>query len=241
FDTAVARLRAGEAAGANVTIPYKRRAAAAADALEGDAALLGAVNTLVAADGALVGANTDAAGLELAMRTHGLWPLDPSGAPEVALVLGAGGAAAAAVLVAVRAGAGRVVVAARRPDAASATATDLGGRLRAAGLDAHVDGAAMTDVPGIAPASGWIVNATPAGAPELPVDVTRLRPSAVVVDLRYRPRPVDLVAAASAAGMRAADGLEMLLAQGMLSLRRWTGREPPWAEARDALRHAVGA
>jgi shikimate dehydrogenase len=60
------------------------------------------------------------------------------------------------------------------------------------------------------------------------------------VDLRYRPRPVDLVAAAAAAGLRACDGLEMLLHQGMLSFRRWTGLEPPWDEARAALLAAVG-
>jgi shikimate dehydrogenase len=50
---------------------------------------------------------------------------------------------------------------------------------------------------------------------------------------------VDLVTAARAAGLRACDGLEMLLQQGMLSFRRWTGLEPPWEEARAALLAAV--
>jgi shikimate dehydrogenase len=52
---------------------------------------------------------------------------------------------------------------------------------------------------------------------------------------------VDLVAAARARGLRAADGLEMLLQQGMLSFALWTGMEPPAGVARMALREAVGA
>jgi len=44
----------------------------------------------------------------------------------------------------------------------------------------------------------------------------------------------------SFAGLRACDGLEMLLAQGMLSLRRWTGREPDWDAGRLALVEALG-
>jgi shikimate 5-dehydrogenase len=52
---------------------------------------------------------------------------------------------------------------------------------------------------------------------------------------------VDLVAAAQARGLRACDGEEMLLFQGMLSFRRWTGTEPPWQAARAALREALGA
>src|SRR4029077_10683875 len=58
------RLRAGEARGANVTIPHKLAVAAACDRLEGDATLTGAVNTVVVEEGRLLGANTDAAGLE---------------------------------------------------------------------------------------------------------------------------------------------------------------------------------
>lgn len=241
FDAAVARMRAGEARGANVTIPHKRRAAAAADELEGDAALLGAVNTLVAIGPRLVGANTDAAGLEHALRAQGLWPAPGSDPRSVALVLGAGGAAAAAVLVMARAGAGRVVLAGRRPDAAMVAAAALGRSLGAAGFTSAIEAVAMTEAAEVVDGAAWIVNATPAGAGGLPVDLRRAPPSAVVVDLRYRPRPVDLVAAATAVGLRATDGLEMLLAQGMLSLRRWTGLEPPWEVARAALLRAVAA
>jgi shikimate dehydrogenase len=84
-----------------------------------------------------------------------------------------------------------------------------------------------------------VVNATPGGLAALPLRLDRLGAGCTVIDLRYRPRPVDLVAAAREAGLRACDGLEMLLQQGMLSFRRWTGLEPPWEEARAALLAAV--
>ena len=236
FDDAVSRLRGGEARGANVTIPYKRRAAEACDALEGDAAILGAVNTIVAEDGRLIGANTDAAGLEAALRRQGLWPDRSAGG--LGVILGAGGGASAVVLALARAGLERVVLAARRPEAAASVAAELdagaGGRTR-------LEGIALVDAPGRLAEAAWVVNATPAGLAELPLDLARLRRSAIVVDLRYRPRPVDVAAAATAAGLRASDGLEMLLAQGMLSLRRWTGLDPSWDVARDALLAAVGA
>jgi shikimate dehydrogenase len=219
-------LRRGEARGANVTIPHKRAVAALCDSLVGDAALTGAVNTVVVRDGSLEGHNTDVEGLELALRHEGLWP-EPGAA---VVVLGAGGAAAAAVLALARSQPAAITVAARRPGAAdrlkffsaSWNAEAIGDRLRSAG-------------------TAILVNATPAPLAELPVDLPALPDGCIVIDLRYRPRPVDLVAAARARGLRAADGLEMLLQQGMLSFALWTGMEPPAGVARMALREAVGA
>ena len=224
------RLRNGAADGANVTIPHKVAAAAACDRLEGDAAITGAVNTLSVERGALVGDNTDAAGLEAALRHLGLWP----GPGAVAVVLGAGGAAAAAVLALSRVPCDRIDVVGRRPAAVAALTQRL------AGL-APVLGAAWDPavVAALAAGADVVVNATPRGLADLPVHPALLPASAVVVDLRYRPRPVDLTAAAHDAGLRACDGLEMLLQQGMLSFRRWTGQEPPWDAARTALTAAV--
>src|SRR5579864_7382764 len=112
--TVLAEMRGGAARGANVTIPHKRAVAAVCDELVGDARLTGAVNTVVVDGGRLIGDNTDALGLESALRAESLWP----DAGAVAVVLGAGGAAAAAVLALQRAGA-RIHVAARRAEAAA--------------------------------------------------------------------------------------------------------------------------
>ncbi|HEV7677369.1 MAG TPA: shikimate dehydrogenase [Candidatus Dormibacteraeota bacterium] len=235
---ALLALRSGEVHGANVTIPHKRAAAAACDVLEGDALVMGAVNTLFMRDGQLVGENTDARGLEAALRHEGLWP-----APGAAVVvLGAGGAAAAAALALSRSRPRSVAVAARRREAAAAVrqaVSSLGQENFPAGTTDWTV-AAVKAALGAAGAS-VLVNATPAGLPDLPVDVAALPDGCTVIDLRYRPRPVDLVAAARQRGLPAGDGLEMLLQQGMLSLRMWTGVEPPLDVARRALHEAVGA
>ncbi|HEX5098479.1 MAG TPA: shikimate dehydrogenase, partial [Polyangiaceae bacterium] len=88
---AVAALRAGEVAGANVTVPWKREALALADRREPTAGDVGAANVLVRdASGAVVAHNTDVMALveELGALAR---------APERVLVLGAGGASVAAV------------------------------------------------------------------------------------------------------------------------------------------------
>jgi shikimate dehydrogenase len=86
-----------------------------------------------------------------------------------------------------------------------------------------------------------VVNATPVGLDGLPFTPRSLPPACSVVDLRYRPRPVDLVAAALETGHRASDGLEMLLQQGLLSFEIWTGRVAPPGAVRNALLRAVEA
>jgi len=226
----IGELRDGAAAGCNVTIPHKRAVAAACDVLDGDAEVTRAVNTVVrTADGLLVGHNTDARGLEAALRHEGLWPAPGA----IAVVLGAGGAAAAAVLAVLRAQPARVHVAARRPEAARALAPVL--HVDPLDFDAGAVTLALSGAP-----YSVLVNATPAPLHDLPVDLGSLPLGCTVVDLRYRYEADDLVPAARARGLRAADGLEMLLQQGMLSFELWTGRPAPVDAARSALHAAVG-
>lgn len=226
----LAELREGAAAGCNVTIPYKRAVAAACDVLDGDAEVTGAVNTVVrTADGLLIGHNTDAHGLEAALRYEDLWPA-PGG---VVVVLGAGGAAAAALLAMSRAHPAQLHVAARRPESALALTHVI-----SAGVLDFDAGAVSLALHG-APHS-VLVNATPAPLRDLPVDVTSLPLGCTVVDLRYRYDAGDLVPSARSRGLRATDGLEMLLRQGMLSFELWTGVAPPLDVARRALHDAVG-
>jgi shikimate 5-dehydrogenase len=55
-----------------------------------------------------------------------------------------------------------------------------------------------------------------------------------VVDLVYRTGGTPLLACARALGLRVLDGAEILARQGALSLRLWTGREPPLEVMRKA-------
>jgi len=82
-----------------------------------------------------------------------------------------------------------------------------------------------------------VVNATPIGLDghAQPIDVRVLASDAAVLDLVFSPRETPFVHAARARGLRASDGLEMLLAQGALAFERWFGIPPD----RDAMRRAV--
>jgi shikimate dehydrogenase len=93
-----------------------------------------------------------------------------------------------------------------------------------------------------------VVNATPLGmAPDSgqsPVAGEWLRPDQFVYDLVFNPDPSRLVREARGRGCRALGGLEMLVRQGALSFRLWTGVEPPLevmaAAARAGLEGNVG-
>jgi shikimate dehydrogenase len=228
-------LRAGRWRGANVTTPYKFALASACDELAGDAVYTGAVNTItVSADGHLLGDNTDAVGFELALSARSLWPV-----PDTrALVFGAGGASAAVLLALSRVPVQRTTVVGRRINAVRS----LTDRLAGGGVESDIAiGLWDSDyLERLVAAADIIVNATSAGLADMPFSPVQLQASCTVADVRYRPRPVDLVAAARAAGLHGCDGADMLLNQGMLSFQLWTGQEAPYAAARRALDEALG-
>jgi shikimate dehydrogenase len=202
--------------GANVTVPHKGAALSLADELSETAREIGAANTLSFADGEIRAENTDAQGLLDAL------PASPAGAR--ALVLGAGGAARAVVWGLLREGA----------------EVDVWNRteLRSRNLCAELGG-----TPVAAPEQatyGLIVNSTAVGlhgedpfAP-LPLEPAGFVAAQTVVDMVYGDRPSHLLAAAAADGAGVVDGIEVLVRQGALSLRIWTGREAPLEAMRAA-------
>lgn len=226
WPSALARFAAERAAG-NVTVPHKRRMFEACVRRSAIAERVGAVNTFWCEADGLVGDNTDVHGFRVAAE---MLVADGWEGRAVAL-LGAGGAASA-VCAAVEASGGRVVVHARSPEAAMALAARFPRTVRvAADLAAALVGARL------------LVNATPLGlhpGDALPLDVARLPASLAVLDLGYRRTGTTaLVEAASARGLRAADGREMLLAQGALAFERWFGVAPDHAAMRAALAAAA--
>jgi shikimate dehydrogenase len=218
FEATVAELAAtGEYAGVNITVPHKEAALAMADEATEAARAIGAANTLSFGEGRIVAANTDAGGL--------LGSLPRSFEGERALVLGAGGAARAAIWALADDGA-LVDVWNRTGERAAAVAAELG-----ASAIADPD---PTDY-------AVIVNTTAVGLAgedtfqHLPLTPGSFRPGQVVLDMVYTEEPSALLVTAEAAGATTVDGLEMLVQQGALSLRIWTGEEP----SLEAMRAAV--
>ncbi|MDE0195850.1 MAG: shikimate dehydrogenase, partial [bacterium] len=77
-----------------------------------------------------------------------------------------------------------------------------------------------------------VVNATPLGmsghgGPPTPVDPVLLRPDQLLVDLVYEPAETALLAAARERGLRAFNGVRMLVHQAARAFELWTGTEAP--------------
>lgn len=219
FERVVREIAAGgEYAGANVTVPHKEAALALADEASEVAASIGAANTLSFEAGRIAADNTDAGGLVASLPVH------PEG--RRALVLGAGGAARAVVWALVHDGAA-VDVWNRTGARAAAICEQLGG--------------SPVEAPD-QPAYDLVVNTTAVGLhgedpfAELPLSRDGFSSGQVVVDMVYGERPSPLLAAAAAAGATTVDGLEILVQQGALSLRIWTGMEPPVDAMREGAR-----
>jgi shikimate dehydrogenase len=228
----IASLRDPSVLGASVTVPHKVAVMRLVDDLSPNARRAGAVNTIVNRDGRLAGDNTDIYGFAVTVGE-----VLAGDVPAVAVVLGAGGAARAVVLALEEAGIGEIVVANR--DAAR------GERLRADLAPAPVrltsfdDDALRRELP----RAGLLVNATSLGwhAGEMPIapELLDLLPAgAAVADLTYR--DTDLLLAAQAHGLRTADGLPMLVHQGVRAFTLWTGMAPPVEVMLAAARTARG-
>ncbi|HTW70958.1 MAG TPA: shikimate dehydrogenase [Acetobacteraceae bacterium] len=225
FATAVRGLAAAGFAGANVTLPHKRAAFAICDSVEASAQRAGAVNTLVFRDGRITGSNTDGWGFLANLRAHGV---DPVAGPV--LLLGAGGAARAIAAALLEAGA-LVTLANRTLDHANALAADLPA-LRV--LPWAQRNEALPD-------HALLVNATSLGMqghPPLPIDLDYACSTLAVADIVYVPLETPLLADATARGLRAVEGLGMLLHQAVPGFRAWFGVEPV---VDSALRRFVAA
>jgi shikimate dehydrogenase len=204
--------------GVNVTIPHKEAALAVATAPTPGAAAIGAANTLIfEPDGRIVADNTDAPGLIAAL------PVDP--ADRTALVLGAGGSARAVVWALIGAGAREVRVWNRAPERAVALAAELGA--------IAVDDARPADLLVHCTASGLDPGQDPFKA--LPLTADDVNGYECVVDLVYTDTETPLVQAARARRVRVVGGRELLVRQGALSFRQFTGRVAPI----DVMRRAV--
>lgn len=213
--------------GGNVTIPFK---AAAAECIERPTEYVrrtGACNTFWAEDVTLCGDNTDVAGF-----SHAAFRLVPDLSGTNVLVVGAGGAAAAAVCALIDSGAARITLMNRSPDRARVLAARLdpsGDIVRVVTSASDVSGATLD----------MVVNASAVGLHDrdpLPFDLAIPAQVGAALDLVYRrDRSTPFVRHARKLGIPAADGTEMLIAQGAAAFARWFGGEPPMDVMRQAL------
>lgn len=228
----IAGLRAAQILGANVTLPHKIAVLGLLDRLDPAAMLIGAVNTIVrAADGTLVGTNTDAPACLASLREDAGY--QPAGGSAV--ILGASGAARAAAVALAGAGIARLVVVNRTLEKAEQLLGDL---LAATDTDPYLRALAPddADLPAALAAADLIINATSVGwqADETPLAAEHIPANALVFDMIYRPTRLLHDAAARAA--RTLDGAGMLVRQAALAFELWTNQPAPLEIMRAALR-----
>lgn len=235
-----------ETLGFNVTVPHKERIGEYMDAIEGDAKLAGAVNTVTlrpasgpppaAGPGrALVGVNTDTIGFRRSLAEEAGVALRG----QRVVLIGAGGAARAIAVVALQDGAADLTVANRHRERAERLLNDLESITRETTVRALQlgDSALSTALR----QATVVVNATSVGmqSAELPLDPGPIAPGGLVVDIVYNPPDTSFLRAGRIGGARVLGGLGMLVYQAAAAFELWTGVRAPVEVMRTAAAAAL--
>jgi quinate/shikimate dehydrogenase (NAD+) len=223
-------------AGTNITYPFKQEVIALLDAVDPEAAQVGAINTVAfAGDGRATGYNFDRHGF----RNGFVECLGRDSAQNASVVMvGAGGAGRAVSFALMDLGVARLIVHDRDNARAEALKADLakhfdGGRCRVAG--ALADDVAQAD---------GVVNATQVGMrgfPGNPVPVSAMKPTQWAADVIYTPIETAFIRAAAAKGCRVMNGSGMCVYQAVEAFRLFTGIMPDPAQLHRSFAAALAA
>ncbi|PZO41113.1 MAG: shikimate dehydrogenase [Pseudanabaena frigida] len=233
LSTAIAGLKAIQSIqGFNLTIPHKIEVLPLLDEVTPIAKAVGAVNTVKRVDDRWIGTNTDVAGfLEPLKQLQCDWKNMP------AVILGSGGAAKAVVAACLELGCPVIHVVGRDPKKMKKFHGTMTSQLHDYNLRVHP----WASIPHLLEVAGIVINATPIGmagdlnTPISELEIAILPDRAIAYDLIYTPRPTKFLQLATARGLRAIDGLEMLINQGAIALEFWLDRTVPIETMRQAL------
>lgn len=242
---AVSAIKVLGISGVNVTIPHKERIIPFLDRLDPEAEAIGAVNTVVLEkDGTLTGYNTDGAGYVESLKEE--TGLDLSQCKV--LILGAGGAAKAIGVYLLKEGVPHLTIVNRTLERAHQLACHLEKYLksRSSPLPAKITVRSQAD---LAQNKSFdyqlIINTTSVGmwphVNEMPMELGPLPPSTVVSDIVYNPYETLFLKKAKEQGATIHRGLGMLVYQGTLAFKLFTGYEAPVDTMWEAVRnHLAG-
>ena len=207
--------------GLNITVPYKEKMIdfASLDSESFYLRQIKAVNTIVIRNGEWKGFNTDIPGFSKHLKEN----FDP--ANKKAAILGAGGGARAVAYILAKSNAKEIAIF----DIDEKKSRDVANLIRDLCPSFpifHVENIKKLDIQN----KDLLVNATPIGLKETDpclVEEEMLHKNLFVYDLIYNPAETKLLALAKHIGAKTANGLGMLLYQGMLSFKIWTGQDAP--------------
>ena len=223
-------------AGANITYPFKQDILPLLDAVDPEAAEVGAINTVaIAHDGRTTGYNFDRPGWRDSVIEK--FGADAARGRTVVLI-GAGGAGRAVAFALMDLGAGVLVLHDLDAARAKALQADVARRYGAA------RGRLATDLEREIAAADGVVNATQLGMTGFagnPVPVAALKATHWAADVIYTPVESEFLKAAAAKGARTLNGSGMCVHQAVEAFRLLTGVVPDIARMHRAFATGVAA
>ncbi|MDC0547462.1 shikimate dehydrogenase [Opitutales bacterium] len=220
--------------GFNCTIPHKVNVIQYLDGLGESASLMGAVNCVVRKDGKWIGENTDGKGFVSSLREL----TEPQGKKVV--IFGAGGAARAISVEVALAGAHHITIVNRSDERGEELTALLQDK-----LPCYADFTSWDSTFSIPSDTDVVINATSIGLfpdieARLDFEPDSLLSNMVVADVIPNPPATNLVRDAREKGCKVIDGLGMLVSQGVIGVKHWTGIDPDPMVMRKALEKVFG-
>jgi len=212
--------------GLNITIPHKEKIIKYLDELSEEAAMIGAVNTIVNEHGKLKGYNTDINGI-----LESLSEFKALITGSKVCVIGAGGGARAVIYTLIRYfKPEQITIINRTIQSADTLQNYFSEKMRFDNF--KTSDLFPPDLIETFNSSSLIVNSTPVGMfPDVDDSPTNLSESfhkdQLVFDMIYNPTETKLLNLAKQQGAATLGGLKMLVHQAAKSFELWTGEEPP--------------
>lgn len=224
--------------GFNVTMPNKANIIPLLDEVSPEAQWMGAVNTVLNDNGKLIGYNTDGRGYVQSLREAGI-----AFEGKKIVVAGAGGAGKAVCVQLAVDGAREIVILDMNEEAAVALSNTINEKIpscKAEGMgfsDENLKEALRT--------ADMLTNCSPLGMTphedkSIIADPSVLRRDLIVSDVVYKPAKTKLLKMAEAAGCKTINGFGMMIWQGAMAFKIWTGEDMPVDLVRQKFMETLG-
>ena len=227
LETVTRALRVVDCKGLNVTIPHKQEVLKACNTLTSIANDIQAVNTLIPEkNNQWIGANTDVEGFVIPLKDHNL--IDKS-----VVVIGCGGSARAVVMGLNNLNVKKITIIGRNETSLDIFVKNMSKLSTEKKISIEGINSKKLNVSQYIEEASLIVNTTPIGMNKNTTEEERiplghkiwenLSNTTILYDLIYTPRPTNWLKLGQQKNCFTIDGLDMLVEQGALSIKLWSG------------------
>ena len=208
LNTYIEKIRKGELAGINVTIPHKTEIMQLVDEVNPRANLIGAINLVMSSKGNIIGNNTDWYGFVLSLKKN---KIDIT--QKEVILLGAGGVSKGIIFALKQQGVAKVHLFNRTIEKISQLCDEI--------IHPHK----ISELENIIQRDSIIINCTSVGmnTSDSLIDAGLLSKSQTVIDTIYTPLKTKLIVDAEKIGGRTMTGLDMFIYQALASQDLWFG------------------